>query len=80
MPTSLLPPLPVYDDVTPDLPPPTFEEARAKPADSVLTSIIPPLRIAVLNDPECNPIQQQPPPTYTSVSNSPAADFPTETI
>ncbi|VDN22769.1 unnamed protein product, partial [Dibothriocephalus latus] len=55
LPPSLLPPLPVYDDVGDEEPPPAFEEEPTSPDEITMTSIIPPLQPAVLHDPECAP-------------------------
>ncbi|VDN32997.1 unnamed protein product [Dibothriocephalus latus] len=68
MPPSLLPPLPLYEDVTSDISPPRFVEVPASPNNATLTSIIPPLQLAVLNDPACNLVPEGPPPIYTSFS------------
>ncbi|VDL93214.1 unnamed protein product [Schistocephalus solidus] len=81
IPPSLLPPLPTYDDVSSDVPPPAFEEAHDSPPNTenmTMTSIIPLPQPAIIHDPECTPAPQRPPPAYTSFSSPPTSGPPAE--
>ncbi|KAL7061165.1 hypothetical protein AAHC03_09065 [Spirometra sp. Aus1] len=86
IPPSLLPPLPTYNDVTPDIPPPAFEEAPSSQTNienMPIPSIFPLPQPAVLHgpeDPEGEPASQRPPPAYTSVSGPPPDIPPTDQL